>query len=316
MSKFLIGYIVGDCYGKSIDEDDGHLIYNYSFYGFKVFDSKLQEEMVISYDDLFFDKHKIYGLDEHSKLYSEHLDFPEILVDCHCEDDELAEFISLKGIDTYRDVDDDLDIGDVSLKLNAMPLYDKEFNCVLGYPDEYIVLYSFDRSDSMYKITVVYDTCNKGIDLEFCGFSALYGDLRYLKYQFKYTYYLWSKVECDFEHINIIETDNIRQYNSICIVYGHKDSLILPSDCKVVIPIAVIQSGYVEEFNFDSLVLSPDVEYIGTLNRSRLNKLALSKSKYKNIKVLDLVDSILEEHKRLRELEFRLKTIAEELAYY
>ena len=33
MSKFLIGYIVGDCYGKSIDEDDGHLIYNYSFMG-------------------------------------------------------------------------------------------------------------------------------------------------------------------------------------------------------------------------------------------------------------------------------------------
>lgn len=197
-----------------------------------------------------------------------------------------------------------------------MPLYDKEFNCVLGYPDEYIVLCSFDRSDSMYKTTVVYDTCNKVIDLEFCGFSALYGDLRYLKYQFKYLYYLWSKVECDFEHINIIETDNIRQYNSICIVYGHKDNLILSSNCRVVIPIAVIQSGYVEEFNFDNIVLSPNVEYIGTLNRSRLNKLALSKSKYKNIKVLDLVDSILEEHKRLRELEFRLKTIAEELVYY
>ena len=310
MSKFLIGYIVGDCYGKSIDEDDGHLIYNYSFYGFKVFDSKLQEEMVISYIDLFFDKPKIYGLDEHSKLYSKHLNYPEILVHCHCEDDDLAEFVHLKGID------EDTDIGDASINLNVMPLYDKELNCVLGYSDEYIALYSFDRSDSMYKISVVYDTCNNAIDLEFCGFSALYGDLRYLKYQFKYSYYLWSKVECDFEHINIIETDNIRQYNSICIVYGNKDNLILPSDCKAVIPIAVIQSGYVEEFNFDSLVLSPNVEYIGTLDRSRLNKLALSKSKYKNIKVLDLVDSVLEEHKSLRDLKFRLWTIASELVYY
>lgn len=314
MSKFLIGYIVGDCYGKSIDEDDGHLIYSYSFYGFKVFDSKLQEELVISYDDLFFNEHKIYGLDEHSNLYSKHLDFPEILVHCHCEDDDLAEFITLKGIDS--DIVTDEDIGDTSVKLNEMPLYDKEFNCVLGYPDEYIVLYSFDRSDSMYKITVVYDTCSKVMDLEFCGFSALYSDLRYLKYEFKYSYYIWSKVECDFEHINITETDNIRQYNSICIVYGHKDNLILPSNCRVVIPIAVIQSGYVAEFNFDSLVLSPNIEYLCTLGRSGLNRLALNKSKYSNIKVLDLVDSVLEEHKSLKDLKSRLRAIASELVYY
>lgn len=165
MSKILVGYIVEDNKPDYDIPNDISLRYSYrlKLYGIKVFDTASNSEVVLKYSDL--NGEYVFGLD--SKIFKNskyaHLYF----------------YI-------YEDGDKDIDIiTDNSFgryySSPLVPIYNKDLVIIDNWSYKYIGYYGDISGSYLENCSLTYNILENEIDLEFCCFSMLYSDFRYLQ---------------------------------------------------------------------------------------------------------------------------------------
>ena len=293
MGKILVGYIVDEHIGKKLERNIKH---NLKLYGFKIFDTELMDEIVVKYADI--GNMNIIGLD--SGLISGYLYAKMVVmeagIDINCFSGNGASY---------------------EYSVFNLPIFDYDM-VRIDYYDEAYVFYSECNGKGLIKHCLVYDIENKLIDLEFSGFSMLFSDFRYGDCNFSYHNYLRDDIDLDwFSGYDINDLDGVYKYNNICVAYKKEKNVLLPKGCKILcLDIFSITVLGREEYDFTSLVLNPELEFICTRNHSRLHSLCVSKKFYHNIKIVDLDCNEIEEYKDIEKLENRLKTIGFELIFY
>lgn len=266
MSKILVGYIVEDSKPDYDIPKSISLRYRYrlKLYGFKIFDTALSTEVVIEYSDLKDDH--VFGLNDEIFKNSEyaHLYFY-----------------------FYANGDKDIDIitsnpvGHCSSPL--VPVYNKDLVIIDNWSYKYIGYYGDISGSYLENCSLTYNILENEIDLEFCCFSMLYSDFRYL--QKNYAYY------------NVIN-ENI--------------------DLAWFVGNDIRDLGLVHKNGYNSIVINPELEYIcvSEMDEISIDKLYLCKRTYDNIKVVDTFNGVIESYDSIDALENRLKTIAKELVFY
>lgn len=291
MGKILVGYIVDEHIGEPLSSN---VKYKPRLYGFRVFDTELMDEIVIKYADI--GNMDIFGL--RSDLVSGYF-YVELSIS------DVNNFTRLSGRS-----------GAYGCTIPSLPIFDLDMVQIDCCNSEYI-FYSEFTGKGIIKYCLVYDRANKLIDLEFNGFSMVFSDLRYENFNFSYYNRTDNNIDLDwFSEYGILDLDGLYKYNNICIAYKSGENALLPSGCKILCPDYSLSTRGKTEYDFKSLVLNPELEFICTRNNSVLHSLCVSKKFYRNIKIVDLDCNEIEEYKDIEKLENRLKTIGYELLFY
>lgn len=292
MGKILVGYIVDEHIGEPL-KSPMHL--NLKLYGFKIFDTGLMDEVVVKYNDI--GNMDVFGL--RSDLVSG-IFYIELSISNGIKFDR---FIGRAGRYGYS--------------IPSIPIFDLDMIRIDCYNSDYIFYSEYTGKGIIIKHCLVYDRANRQIDLEFNGFSMVFSDLRYENFNFSYYNRTDDNIYLDwFSEYGILDLGGLYKYNNICIAYKSGEDALLPSGCKILCPDYGLSTRGKTEYNFKSLVLNPELEFICTRNNSVLHSLCVSKKFYHNIKIVDLDSNDIEEYKDIGKLENRLKTIAKELVFY
>lgn len=303
MSKILVGYIVEDDKPDYNIPKDTPFHYNYrlKLYGIKAFNTASNSEVVLKYSDL--NDEYILGLDSEIFKNSEYA--------------HLYFYI-------YEDGDKDIDIITDNLFARhysspLVPIYNKDSVIIDNWSYKCIGYYGDIGGSYLENCSLIYNILENEIDLEFCCFSMLHSDFRYL--QKNYTYYNAINGDIDlawFDGNDIRDLGLVYKFNSICAAYKFGGDIILPEGCKLFCNwhSTIIKDSYDNKYN--SIVINHDLEYICTseYDEPSIDKLYLCKRTYGNIKVVDTFNSVIESHDSIEDLENRLRTIGKELAFY
>ena len=302
MSKILVGYIVEDSKPDYDIPKSISLRYRYrlKLYGFKIFDTALSTEVAIEYSDLKDDH--VFGLNDEIFKNSEyaHLYFY-----------------------FYENGDKDIDIitsnpvGHCSSPL--VPVYNKDLVIIDNWSYKYIGYYGDISGSYLENCSLTYNILENEIDLEFCCFSMLHSDFRYL--QKNYAYYNVINENIDlawFVGNDIRDLGLVYKFNDICAAYKFGGDIILPEGCKLFCNWHSEITKDIHKNGYNSIVTNPELEYIcvSEMDEISIDKLYLCKRTYDNIKVVDTFNGVIESYDSIDALENRLKTIAKELVFY
>lgn len=303
MSKILVGYIVEDD-KPDYDIPNGiSLRYSYrlKLYGIKVFDTASNSEVVLKYSDL--NGEYIFGLD--SKIFK-NSKYAHLYLYFYENNDMDIDIITDNSFGRYY-------------SSPLVPVYNKDLVSIDGWGYEYIGYISDFYGLKINDGCLVYSLLEKEIDLNFCGFSMMHNDFRYLDTGDAYYNSINEDVDLSwFIGNDIRDLGLVYKFNNICAAYKFGGDIILPKGCKLLCNCHSEITNDFHKHEYNSIVINSELEYIcvSEADDISIDKLYLCKRTYGNIKVVDTFNSVIESHSSIEDLENRLRTIGKELVFY
>ena len=303
MSKILVGYIVEDDKPDYDIPNDISLLYRYrlKLYGFKAFDTASNSEVVLKYSELkngclFGSNSEVFKNSEYAHLYFYFYENNDMDIDIITSDSDSRNYSS-----------------------PVLPVYNKDLVSIGGLGYEYIGYISDFYGLKINDGCLMYNLLEKEIDLNFCGFSMMHNDFRYLDTGNAYYNSINEDVDLAwFAGNDIRDLGLVYKFNDICAAYKFGGDIILPKGCKLLCNCHSEITNDFHKHEYNSIVINSELDYIcvSETDEISIDKLYLCKRTYDNIKVVDTFNSVIESYNSIEDLENRLRTIGKELVFY